>query len=228
MSAIGSGRRTTNYTREPILRAACWFHGHDAPAPDCTCGLYAVANVVDALYRLRALTSNIRRLVRGGCWPYRPHRGMAPVLTRVTLHRVTDHDDFATAPILWHPEADSLDTNFPVLRAASAEIQHMFVTAEPMGTAQDDETKRRAVSKAVELADRLAEQSGVPVVAGFPQYTAQDWDTRPAWMRDEPWRGEYRVSSVMRGFARDSYEGGLSTHHTAMDVVSPRRARMQS
>ncbi|OBJ10888.1 hypothetical protein A5625_10490 [Mycobacterium sp. 1465703.0] len=33
--------------------------------------------------------------------------GMAPVLTQVTLHRVVDHDDIATAPILWHPDPDS-------------------------------------------------------------------------------------------------------------------------
>ncbi|WP_156747833.1 hypothetical protein [Mycobacterium sp. 1465703.0] len=70
MSADRSGRRTTNHTRERTLRAACWFHDHDAPAPDCTCGLYAVANVVDALYRLRAMTINIRNLTResgSGC-----------------------------------------------------------------------------------------------------------------------------------------------------------------
>lgn len=199
MSAIGTGRRTTNYTRKRTMSAACWFHSHDAPAPDCTCGLYAVANVIDALYRLRAMTYNIRRLVRGGCWPHRPNMGMWPVLTHVTLHGVTDHDDMATAPILWHPEADSLGTNFPVLRAASAEIQRMFVTAEPMGTAQDAETKRRAASNAALFVERLAEQFGVPAVAGFPKYTAEDWDTRPAWMRDEPWRTEYRVDAVMSG-----------------------------
>lgn len=202
VSAISGGRRTTNYTSEPILRAACWFHDHNAPAPDCSCGIYAVANVVDALYRLRAMTINIRNLAKGGCWPYRPSMSMAPVLTEVTLRRVVDHDDMATAPILWHPDADSLSTNFPVLRAASAEIQRMFVTTEPRGTATSTEAKHEAVKNALALADRLAEQFGVPAVAGFPEYTAHDWDTRPAWMRNEPWCTEYRVNRLLRGLPR--------------------------
>lgn len=53
---------------------------------------------------------------------------------------------------------------------------------------------------AAELAGRLAEQFSVPAVSGFPEYTARDWDARPAWMRHEPWRGEYRVNRVMHGF----------------------------
>ncbi|WP_326544691.1 hypothetical protein QGN31_06560 [Mycobacterium sp. 2-64] len=213
MSAIGTGRRTTNYTRERTLRAACWFNDHDAPAPNCSCGLYAVANVVDALYRLCAMTSNIRRLVRGGCWPYRPSMGMVPVLAHVTLHQVMDHDDIATAPILWHDEADSLATNFPVLRAGSAEIQRMFVTAEPRGTATSAEAKRGALEDAVVLAERLTEQFGVPAVAGFPEYTAQDWDARPEWMRAEPWRSEYRVGGVLWRFARASAVRSTNSRH---------------
>jgi hypothetical protein len=52
------------------------------------------------------------------------------------------------------------------------------------------------------------------LVAGFPEYTTRDWDTRPDWMRTEPWCTKYAVDAVMSGFARD--DGYRARHRRNM------------
>jgi hypothetical protein len=181
-------------TTDRIFRAACSLHDHDPPAPGCRCGVYAVANVVDGLYRLRAMSRNIVADDWYNCWfPLWPDRGMAPILAQVTLHRAVDHDDKGTWSILSKVK-QQIGASTPVIRAASAEIERVFVTAGLIG--------REA---AVELANRLAASLGVEAVAGFPEYSTDDWDTRPDWMRSEPWRSRYFVDAMLPGFTRDGY-----------------------
>jgi hypothetical protein len=157
------------------MNAECWFSSnHKPPEPYCYCGLCAVANIIDAIYRWRAMTSNIQRQVKGGCFPYRPSLDMSPVLTEVTLRRVVDHDDIYTAPIVWHEgisDDEVLRANIPVLRAASIEIERVFVPSEPMRIPHDPEppsaeTQREAAEKAAQLVDRLAANFGVEAVTG--------------------------------------------------------------
>jgi hypothetical protein len=144
------------------MRAACAVHDHDPPAAGCPCGVYAVANVVDGLYRLRAMTANIRENDWYNCWwPLWPDRGMAPILAQVTLHRAVDHDDRGTWSILSRVKRQ-ISVSTPVLRGASAEIRRVFVTPELIGT-----------EAAVKLANRLSVTFDVEVVAGFPKYTAR-------------------------------------------------------
>ena len=121
---------------------------------------------------------------------------MAPVLSRVTLRRAVDHDDKGVAAILWHRGCEPIATSTPVIRASSLEITRLFVTDELIGTVAADD-----------LADRLATRYDVEAVAGFPEYAADDWDTRPDWMHTEPWRTLCAVDAVMSGFTRDGYQG---------------------
>jgi hypothetical protein len=120
-------------TSDRVMRAVCSLHDHDPPAPGCRCGVYAVANPLDGVYRLRSMTCNIR----GGDWynswfPLNPSRGMAPVLAQVTLHRAVDHDDQGTWSILAEVK-QQIGASTPVIRAASAEITRLFVTIELIG-----------------------------------------------------------------------------------------------
>lgn len=211
-------RSSTCFTRDRIMRGVCPLQDHAAPAPGCACGVYAVANVVDGLYRLRAMTMNIRNRAAGSQFPCFPDSGMVPILSRVELHRAAGHDDKGMAPILTQFDANgherylplgiwsrvkqvddlgrktyvSLGTSIPVIRAASAEIRRVFVTAELIGA-----------EAAIELANRLAASLDVEAVAGFPEFTARDWDTRPDWMSTEPWRSLYAVDAVMSCFTRE-------------------------
>lgn len=188
-------RSSTCRTRDRIIRAVCPVHDHDPPAAGCACGIYAVENTLDAVYRLRAMTSNIRGGDSYNCWwPLNPDRRMAPVLAQVKLRRAVEHDDQGTWSVLAHVK-QQIGAHTPVLRAASAEITRVFVSDELIGA-----------QAAVTLADRLAASYGVEAVAGFPEYTADEWDLRPAWMYEKPWCTLYSVDSVLSGFTRDGYQ----------------------
>jgi hypothetical protein len=132
-------------TTDRIFRAACSLANHDPPAAGCKCGVYAVADVLEGLYRLRAMTANIREDDwYNSWWPLWPDSGMAPLLAQVTLHRAVEHDDRGTWSILSKVKRQ-ISVSTPVLRAESAEITKVFVTPELIGT-----------KAAVKLADRLA------------------------------------------------------------------------
>ncbi|SON63381.1 putative low molecular weight protein-tyrosine-phosphatase [Mycobacterium simulans] len=182
------GLRLSNCrTNNRIIRATCSIDpDHEPPAFGCTCGIYGVGNGVDALYRVRAMTANIRREDTYNSWfPYHPNRGMAPVLTHVMLQGAVAHDDVGTWCPLSHVR-QQIATSTPVIRAASAEIIRIFVTRELIGA-----------EAAVEVAERLATTFGVEAVAGLPTFTRHDWDTRPQWMRTEPWRTKYHVDALI-------------------------------
>jgi hypothetical protein len=104
-----------------------------------------------------------------------------------------EHDDVDT----WAPLARvkaKITAPTPVLRAASAEITAVFVT---------DETHGAEVAR--QLARRLKWGLGVEATIGYPEYSAEDWDARPEWMRVDPWRSTYHVDEMMAGFTRDGY-----------------------
>jgi protein-tyrosine-phosphatase len=170
------GIRPTNCrTTDLVLRARCSLQDHEPPAPSCTCGIWAVDNIVDALWRVRKLTRGIRRQDLD-VLPMRPDPGIAPILTQVALHRAIESLDLGAG----------VDGGVPVLRAASAEVERIFVTDELIGT-----------RRATELANRLAASYGVEAIVGLPKFTQDDWDARPEWMRTEPWRSMYRVDSLV-------------------------------
>jgi hypothetical protein len=43
-------------TRSRVMHAVCAFVAHDPPAARCSCGVYALENVINGLYHLRAMT----------------------------------------------------------------------------------------------------------------------------------------------------------------------------
>lgn len=175
-------------TQSRVLRAVCTVHGHEPPAPGCACGIYAVGNVVDALYRLRAMAANIRRPDARHSWfPYRPDSGMVPVLARVRLQRAVEHDDNGTWAVLAEARR-VICTPTPVLRAASAEITRLFVPGDLL----DDRS-------GAELAARLAHAFGVEAATGLPVYSREEALATPEWMRAEPWFTSYAVDAMMTG-----------------------------
>lgn len=195
------GARTPRYplttwrTTDRVLRAECPVsHYHTPPVPGCACGIYAVPNVVDAIYRVRAMAINIRD-ADPGWYPFAPDLGMVPVLARVKLLSAIDDDDVGTWAVL-SALKQHIDAPTPVIRAASAEITRIFVPGALIGAAAADR-----------LAQRLAAGFGVETVGGeYPEYSAAEWDSRPEWMRDEPWRTRYFVDAVMTGFTRDGHQ----------------------
>lgn len=176
--------RTTN----KLMHATCSLRAHQPPAPGCACGIYAVTNVVDAIYRQRAMAANIRRADTYNCWfPLNPDRGMVPVLAQVRLRQAVEHDDKGTWSILSQVK-QQIKVSTPVVRAASAEITRMYITDELIGPEAADG-----------LAQRLAASFGVGAQVGPPHCTANDWDSRPEWMRTEPWRTQNAVDSTLAG-----------------------------
>lgn len=192
-------------TRDRITYATC-IHGHEPPAVGCECGIYAVGNVVDAIYRFRIMTHNIRtRTV--GWFPSCPDDGMVAVLAAVTMHRVASetspaiptlqivvNDDGSHSLNVSHQRAarPEDDDAIPELRAASAEITRLFIEPEAIDT-----------DAAPQLAARLAQSYGCEASVGFPEYTAQDWDTRPRWMFTQPMAALCEVDAMLTGFNRD-------------------------
>lgn len=187
-------RPETCRTTDRVLRAECPVsRDHKPPVPGCACGVYAVPNVVDAIYRVRATAINIRDADPANCWyPFAPDRGMTPVLTRVKLRRAIDDDDVGTWAVL-SALKQQIAAPTPVIRAASAEVTRIFVPSALIGSAAADR-----------IAQRLAAGFGVETVGGrYPEYSVAEWDSRPEWMRDEPWRTRYFVDTVLTGFTRD-------------------------
>ncbi|MGE2690091.1 hypothetical protein [Mycolicibacterium pulveris] len=225
------GRRpAVRRTSDRIMHARCPHYDHVPPAPGCICGVYACANAVDALYRLRAMAFGMRhaesaQLSRGPVgeavrWAVKGPAGMAVLLlTEVTCHRPVYHDDRGETPVLTgleqHPdgvaqlgyevrcEVDAAsrtvyslnEINIPVIRAASVEITRIFVPDELIGAAA-----------ARTLAQRLSAGYGVEAVVGYPDYTPDEWDSRPEWMRTEPWRSMYCVDERLQGFTRGGHQ----------------------
>ncbi len=176
-------------SRSRVMRAHCSVRRHAAPAAGCACGVYTVENVVDGLYRVGAMVSNIYlRDTHNSWWPYKPDHRMAAVLGRVRLHGAVEHDDAGTWSVLSQVKAQ-IGPSTPVLRAASAEILELFVAEEFVGTAA-----------ARELAPRLADAFGVPAQAGYPTFTLEEWHERPAWMTTEPWRQRCNVDAILSRF----------------------------
>jgi hypothetical protein len=175
------GIRPTNCrTDNLVLRARCSLQDHEPPVAHCSCGIWAVSDVVDALWRVRKLTRGIRRQDLD-VLPMRPDPGIAPILTQVRLHRAMECLDLGAG----------VAGGTPVLRAASAEVTRIFVTDELIG-----------IQKARELANRLAASYDVEAIVGLPKFTQHDWDARPEWMRTEPWRTMYRVDALVGPRAR--------------------------
>lgn len=193
-------------TRDRTIHATCSIDSdHNPPDFRCLCGIYATASVVHALYLVRAMAWNIDRGDPFYSWfPYRPDRGMAPVLTKVVLQRAVDHDDID----MWSTLScvrEKIGVRTPVLRAASVEITHAFV---PYTSWIDRQTT-------AQIADRLSAGFGIKTFAAgmLPKYTPADWDARPEWMRTEPWRTKYRVDSMLKGFTRDGYRKPAEDAH---------------
>ncbi|MDV7310475.1 hypothetical protein, partial [Mycolicibacterium fortuitum] len=141
-------RHRTSGTKR--IRATCHKAGHQPPAERCKCGVYAVPNVVDGIARHRSMTA--------GVWTPR-WAGAVPVLAHVTL-----------------TNAQHLDEGYgttPVIRAATATINAMWITAE-----------LQTADQAQRLARQLQAGFNVPVAVGFPTYGQADWDQRPAWLSD--------------------------------------------
>ncbi|MEZ0352381.1 hypothetical protein [Mycobacterium sp. pR1184] len=149
----------------PTVDAECCMHaGHQPPEPDCACGIYAIANVIDALYRLRVITANIATGTTSLFRPTRVAAGTIPVLARVHLTRVRWTD----RAVAW----SELRCTSPEMRAATARIERLYVADELI-----------AYDHARRLADRLSATLGVPAVVGYPTYTLDDWEQRPDWYR---------------------------------------------
>lgn len=135
---------------------------HQPPEPGCACGIFAVENVIDALFRLHVITRNIAAGTTSAWRPTRLRPGTIPVLARVHLHRVRwDHD-----------ASDVHKCITPEMRAASARIERLYLTDRLVGR----DTARR-------IADQLAAALSVTAVVGYPGYTLDDWQQRPAWYR---------------------------------------------
>ncbi|MGH3725007.1 MAG: hypothetical protein ACRDUS_12910 [Mycobacterium sp.] len=173
---------------DPVTGQRIWGR-HNPPSPGCRCGIYAVTNVVDAIYRLRAMVANIRRGDIYNCWfPLNPDRGMVPVLARVRLRQVVEHNDIGTWSILSQVRRQ-IKTSTPVVRAASAEITRIYITDELAGAKAADS-----------IAQRLAMSFGVETFGGdYPTFSSADWDSRPEWMCTEPWSTLYAVDSILAG-----------------------------
>lgn len=179
-------RPSTCRTTGKLMRATCALRAHQPPAPGCACGIYAVTNVVDAIYRLRAMAANIRRADTYNCWfPLNPDRGMVPVLAQVKLRQAVEHDDKGTWSILSQVK-QQIKVSTPVIRAATAEITHMYITDDLIGPEAADN-----------LAQHLTASFDVKTDRSLPPYTTQDWDSRPEWMRTEPWRTQNVVDSTL-------------------------------
>ncbi|WP_368834156.1 hypothetical protein [Mycobacterium intracellulare] len=145
------------------VRAECSVHAdHQPPEITCACGIYAVENVIDALYRLRVITANIATgttsLFRST--PVAPDT--IPVLARVHLARVR----WINRAVRW---SDRKCTS-PEMRAAAARIECAYVADELV----DHDRARR-------LADQLSTALGITAVVGYPEYTLDDWHRLPDW-----------------------------------------------
>jgi hypothetical protein len=148
----------------------------------------------------------VRRAAEG------PTGKVALVLTEVVCHQAVSHNDNrGETPILTSSgqfsmlgretrlEVDPdtgrncysvIEIDIPVIRAAAVEIVRFFVPDEQIGAAA-----------ARDLAQRLAVRYGVEAVTGYPEYTPEEWDLRPEWMRTEPWQSMYSVDGVLAGAA---------------------------
>ncbi|WP_237083382.1 hypothetical protein [Mycobacteroides abscessus] len=113
------------------------------------------------------------------------HRGMVPVLAQVRLRQAVEHDDKGTWSILSQVK-QQIKVSTPVIRAATAEITRMYITDDLIGPETADN-----------LAQRLTASFEVKTDRSFPPCTTQDWDSRPEWMRTEPWRTQYAVDSLL-------------------------------
>lgn len=136
---------------------------HEPPEPDCACGIYAVENVIDALYRLRVITANIATGTTSLFRPTRAAAGTIPVLARVQL----THVRWINRAVSW-----SDLKCIPEMRAAAARIECLYVADELI----DHGHARR-------LGDQLSAALGVAAVVGYPEYTLDDWHHLPDWYR---------------------------------------------
>lgn len=137
---------------------------HQPPEPDCACGIYAVENVIDALYRLRVITANIATGTTSLFRPTHVAPGTIPVLAHVHLNRVR----WINRGVSW----SDLECTSPEMRAATASIEYLYVADELI----DSDHARR-------LARQLNTTLGVAAVVGYPTYTLDDWYQLPDWYR---------------------------------------------
>jgi len=203
----GAGRIPSVGAR--VLRASCPLANHEPPAPGCRCGVYACVNLIDAAWRLRAMADG-RRRVDDETIPS-ADRDAVLVLAAVTLERAVRHNDSGYSVFLGPDgyvrlgrhldvEVDNQgrriyrldEVAVPVLRAAAATITRLHVPDQPP-------------VKAERIAQRLAARFGVEAMPGWPDYTPAEWDSRPEWLRGEPWRARYRVDELLAGFTPGGY-----------------------
>jgi hypothetical protein len=135
------------------------------------------------------------------------YRGIAPVLTQVTLHRAVDHDDIGTWSILAGVK-QRIGTNTRVLRAGAAEVTRMFVPGGSIGA---------------QACATVGGGFGVETVGGgYPEYTHADWDWRPEWMRTEPWRTRYAVDELLADFT-PRYDDSINDGRQGPCEIAPAR-----
>lgn len=108
------------------------------------------------LYRRKVISVNITTRTTSLWAPNPRHVVGMPVVAREHLNRMRFHH---------HHHHES-----PEMRAASARIERVYVP---------DEYIERTVAR--HIAGRLGRDFGVDVVAGYPSYTREDWQQRPAW-----------------------------------------------
>lgn len=117
------------------VHAECSDHAAHQPAEiDCACGVYAVENVIDVLYRLRVITANIATGTTSLFRPTRVAAGTIPVLARVQLTRVRWID----RAVSW----SELRCTSPEMRAATARIERLYIPGELI---DPDHARRLAV-----------------------------------------------------------------------------------
>ncbi|OJZ75697.1 hypothetical protein BRW65_03945 [Mycobacterium paraffinicum] len=149
----------------PAVRAECSVHvDHQPPEHDCACGVYAVENVIDALYRLCVITANIATGTTSLFRPTRVAPDTIPVLAHVHLTRVR----WINRAVPW----SDLKCTSPEMRAGVARIEQLYLAAQLVDH-----------KRAERLAERLRATLGVPAVVGYPGYTLDDWQSLPDWYR---------------------------------------------
>jgi hypothetical protein len=152
---------------------------HDPPEIGCGCGLYAVENVVDALYRLRVTQFNLRTGTTAGAFhPFRPRT--IPVLTKGLSYKVRVTNSWTQTP-------GARRINVPELRAAMYRIERVYIASDacPHWLAGCRFTCRRCPD-AARIADALGDALGVHALPNLPTYTDHDWQSRPDWYRCDP------------------------------------------
>ena len=158
---------------------------HEPPVIDCTCGLYCLENLVDALYRLRVTQYNLRtRTTSAVCFEApagdffggRNLAGGVPVLSRVAIFRARVLDRLPDGRLYVAPE----------LRAAEVCIEQLFVAGA--GDACPHFLAGcpwpcRYCPDAERIAESLSAVLGLRTVIGLPRYSHHDWATRSDWCK---------------------------------------------